>query len=155
MRNVITLTAIRSCPFRNDTKIFRPTDHQIKHDQTQPFDNFVTPFFGFLVSPGLWHGRAVKPTSENRRTLFEPFEKTQGRLREFARRRTCPEQGRRSQRTAQGTRRATPRPTWFWPLLPKKKGLDCRGETRQTLKTDIALCLITEHDVFHLFTTFE
>jgi hypothetical protein len=65
----------------------------------------------------LWCGRAVQPTPEKRRAVFEPFGKTQDRLREFARRRTCPEQGRRSRRTAQGTRRATPRPTWFWLLF--------------------------------------
>ncbi|MFA9560866.1 MAG: hypothetical protein ACERKU_00885, partial [Nitrospirota bacterium] len=62
----------------------------------------------------LWCGRAVQPTPEKRRALFERSE--------FAR--------RRSRRTAQGTRRAMPRPTWFWVLLPKQKDLVCRGETR-------------------------
>ncbi|MGB5054066.1 MAG: hypothetical protein WBO24_06700, partial [Nitrospirales bacterium] len=50
-----------------------------------------------------------------RRALFERSE--------FAR--------RRRRQTTQGTRRATPRPPWFWVLLPKQKDLACRGETRQ------------------------
>ena len=69
----------------------------------------------FLVHPdskklvnGLWRGRAVQPTPGKRRALFEPFDQTQDKLREFARCRACPEQGRRSRRTAQGTRRACP-----------------------------------------------
>ncbi|MGB5055961.1 MAG: hypothetical protein WBO24_16340, partial [Nitrospirales bacterium] len=70
----------------------------------------------------LWCGRAVQATPGKRRALFEPFEKTQAKLREFAR--------RRSRRTAKGTRRATPRPPWFWVLLPKQKGLGRRAETR-------------------------
>ena len=71
-----------------------------------------------LVPLAWWHGRAVQLTPERRRALFERSE--------FAR--------RRSQRTAQGTRRATPRPTWFWLLLPKQKWLGCRAETRQHRK---------------------
>ena len=63
----------------------------------------------------LWRGRAVQPTSGRRCALFERSE--------FAR--------RRNRRTAQGTRRVTPRPTWFWVLLPKQKGLVRRDETRQ------------------------
>ena len=60
----------------------------------------------------------MQPTPEKSRALFERSE--------FAR--------RRSRRTAQGTRRATPRPTWFWVLLPKQKDLATRGETRQHRK---------------------
>ncbi|MCA9500750.1 MAG: hypothetical protein MRJ67_13700 [Nitrospirales bacterium] len=30
--------------------------------------------------------------------------------------------------TAQGIRRTTPRPPWFWPLLPKQKWLGWRDE---------------------------
>ncbi len=45
----------------------------------------------------LWWGRAVQQTPEKRCALFEPFEKTQTKLREFAR--------RRGQRTAQETQR--------------------------------------------------
>ncbi len=52
--------------------------------------------------------------AEKSRALFERSE--------FAR--------RRSWRTAQGTRRATPRPTWFLVLLPKQKDLGYRAETR-------------------------
>jgi hypothetical protein len=36
--------------------------------------------------------------------------------------------------TAQGTRRATPWPPWFWVLLPKQKDLVHRGETRHLQK---------------------
>ena len=38
---------------------------------------------------------------------------------------------RRSRRTAQGTRRATTGPTWFWVLLPKQKDLVPRFETAE------------------------
>jgi hypothetical protein len=62
----------------------------------------------------LWCSRAVQATPGKRRALFERSE--------FAR--------SRSRRTVKGTRRATPRPTWFWVLLPKQKGLVRRGETR-------------------------
>jgi hypothetical protein len=58
-----------------------------------------------VYSLTLWAGRAVQPTPETRRAVFERSE--------FAR--------RRGRRTAQGTRRATPRPIWFWLLLPKQK----------------------------------
>ena len=85
-------------------------------------------FFFFHEAPlAWWHGRAVQLTPERRRALPEPFDKSQDQLHEFARHRTCPEQGRRSQRTAQSTRRrAMPRPTWFWVLLPKQKDLFAR-----------------------------
>ena len=63
----------------------------------------------------LWCGRALQPTSGRRCALFERSE--------FA--------DRRSRRTAKESRRATPRPTWFWVLLPKQKGLGCRKETPQ------------------------
>ena len=57
----------------------------------------------------LWRGRAVQSAPGKRCTLFEPFGKPQDKLREFARRWACPEQSRRSRRTAKGTRRACPR----------------------------------------------
>ena len=66
-----------------------------------------------------WRGRAVQLTSGRRCALFEQSE--------FAH--------RRSRRTAEETRRAMPRPTWFWVLLPKQKGLGCRAETRHHRKT--------------------
>ena len=71
------------------------------------------------VSPGLMVCRAVQPTPEKRRAVSERSE--------FAR--------RRGRRTAQGTRRATPQPKWFWLLLPKQKWLGRRGENRQRQKT--------------------
>ena len=38
---------------------------------------------------------------------------------------------RRSRRTAQGPRRATPQPAWFWVLLPKQKA--CPEPSRRNL----------------------
>jgi hypothetical protein len=74
----------------------------------------LRPFAAFQQSPlALWCGRALLPTPEKRRALFERSE--------FAR--------RRSRRTAQGTRRATSRPTWFWVLFPKEKDLVTQDET--------------------------
>jgi hypothetical protein len=67
-----------------------------------------------LNSVALWRGRAVQPAPGKRRALSERSE--------FA----C----RRGWRTAQDTRRATPRPQWFWVLLPNQKDLGCRAETR-------------------------
>src|SRR5690606_25564356 len=54
--------------------------------------------------------------------------------------------------TAQGTRRATPRPPWFWVLLPKQQNLVRRGETRHLQKqhgyhswlTALLDCFITQ-----------
>ena len=66
-------------------------------------------------SLALWHGRAVQPTPGKMCAVFERSK--------FAR--------RRCRRTAQGTRRATTRSTWFWLLLTKQKWLVLRGETRQ------------------------
>ena len=56
------------------------------------------------------------------RALFEPFDKTQDKLRELVR---PPQAGVRPFPCGQTGRH------WFWVLLPKQKGLACRGETRQ------------------------
>ncbi len=89
-----------------------------------PFQGSTSGFYGAAVLPckiehdlnsvALWRGRAVQPTPETRRAVFERSE--------FA----C----RRGRRTAQGTRRAPPRPQWFWVLLPKQKGLGCWADPR-------------------------
>jgi len=42
-------------------------------------------------SLALWYGRAVQPTADKRRALFEPFDKTPDRLRKFAHHRGCHE----------------------------------------------------------------
>ncbi len=76
---------------------------------------FCRLILGFLT----WcFGQAVQATSELRCALFEHSE--------FAH--------RRSRRTAKGTRRAKPRPTWFWPLSLKQKWLGCRDEPRHHRK---------------------
>ncbi|MGP0591040.1 hypothetical protein ACTRXD_00690 [Nitrospira sp. T9] len=56
--------------------------------------------------------------------------------------------------TAQGTRRATPRPPWFWVLLPKQKDLVRRGETRHLQKRHGYHSWLTALDCFipHSYT---
>ena len=56
----------------------------------------------------LWRGRAVQSAPGKRCALFEPFEKPQDKLREFARRWACPEQRQRSRRTAKGPEELAP-----------------------------------------------
>jgi len=57
-----------------------------------------------------------------RRALFEPFDMTQGRLRELVR--SVVLASVPSNSAGRGV-------NGFWPFLPKQKGLACRGETRR------------------------
>ncbi len=72
--------------------------------------------------------RSLRTESTSRRGLFESFDKTQDRLREFPRHLIRYGGG--------GTRRAAHGRKWFWFLLPKQKGLVCRGETLHIIILD-------------------
>jgi len=61
--------------------------------------------------------------SEKGRALFEPFDKTQDRLRELRRPRIL--------LVGEGNPKDHDGRKWFWVLLPKQKDLVCRGETLQ------------------------
>ncbi len=90
--------------------------HQKSLDGTKKVPDTYSRFTKMAGNGGLalWRGRAVQPGPGKRRALCERSE--------FAR--------RRGRRTAQGIRRASPRPTWFWSLLPKQKWLGGLAETR-------------------------